>query len=72
MGLKMKLIQIRNEPKEWYDDDNDKFRDIVEENSIVLEFQDEDEIISLHLTRNKFDKLKDKKICFKISGEENE
>ena len=45
MGLKMKLIQIRNEPKEWYDDDNDKFRDIVEENSIVLEFQDEDEII---------------------------
>ena len=69
----MKLIQIRNEPKEWYDEDNDKFREIVEENSMILDFQDDDkEVLSLHLTKTQFKKLKDKEICFKISGGKNE
>lgn len=69
----MKLIQIRNEPKEWYDNENDKFREIIEESSIVLDFQDENnEVISLHLTKNQFEKLKDKEILLKISGGKNE
>ena len=69
----MKLIQIRNEPKEWYDQDNDKFREIIEENSIVLDFQDGDnEMISLHLTKAQFKKLKDKEIVLNISGGKND
>ena len=68
----MKLIQIRNEPKEWYDEDNDKFREIIEENSIVLDFQEDGETLSLHLTKNSFEKLKNRKIIFKISGGKNE
>jgi len=70
--MKMKLIQIRNEPKEWYDKDNEKYREIIEENSIILDFQDNGEILSLHLTKDQFEKLKDKEICFKISGGKNE
>jgi len=68
----MKLIQIRNEPKEWYDEDNDKFREIIEENSIVLDFQEDGETLSLHLTKNSFEKLKNREIIFKISGGKNE
>jgi hypothetical protein len=68
----MKLIQIRNEPKEWYDNDNDKFREIIEEDSIVLDFQEDGEMLSLHLTRDSFEKLKNREIIFKISGGKNE
>tara|TARA_Y100000034_G_scaffold135951_1_gene209967 strand:- start:848 stop:1057 length:210 start_codon:yes stop_codon:yes gene_type:complete len=69
----MKLIQIRNKPKEWYDEENDKFREIIEESSIVLDFQDENnEVVSLHLTKDQFEKLKDREISLKISGGKNE
>ena len=68
----MKLIRIRNEPKEWYDNDNDKFREIIEEDSIVLDFQEDGETLSLHLTKNSFEKLKNREIIFKISGGKNE
>ena len=68
----MKLIQIRNEPKEWYDEDNDKFREIIEEDSIAVDFQEEGEMLSLHLTKNSFEKLKNREIIFKISGGKDE
>ena len=71
-GLKMKLIQIRNEPKEWYDKNNDKFREIIEEDSIAVDFQEEGEMLSLHLTKNSFEKLKNREIIFKISGGKDE
>jgi len=68
----MKLIQIRNEPKEWYDKNNDKFREIIEEDSIAVDFQEEGEMLSLHLTKNSFEKLKNREIIFKISGGKDE
>ena len=72
--MKANLIEIRNQPKEWYDKDNEKYREIIEESDISLEFnlEDYDETFTLILNKNTFEKIKDKEILIKISGGKNE
>lgn len=69
--MKAELIQIRNKPKEWYDKDNEKYREIMEENDIALDFNINSETFTITLNKNTFKKLKNKEILIKI-GEENE
>jgi len=69
--MKANLIQIRNNPKEWYDSDNEKFREILEENDIALDFNINNETFTITLNKNTFEKIKNKKITFEL-GSENE
>ena len=69
--MKANLIQIRNNPKEWYDSDNEKFREILEENDVALDFNINNETFTITLNKNTFEKIKNKKITFEL-GSENE
>lgn len=68
--MKANLVQIRNQPKEWYDKDNEKYREIVEENDIAIDFNINNEIFTITLNKDTFDKIKNKEIIIKL-GEEN-
>jgi len=69
--MKANLIQIRNQPKEWYDKDNEKYREILEENNVALDFNIDNETFTITLNKNTFDKIKNKEILINI-GEEND
>ena len=69
--MKANLIQIRNKPKEWYDNENEKYREILEENDIALDFNLNNETFTITLNKNTFDKIKNKEISIKI-GEEDD
>ena len=69
--MKAQLIQVRNNPKEWYDKDNEKYREIMEDNDIALDFNINRETFTITLDKNTFEKIKNKEILIKI-GEENE
>lgn len=68
--MKANLIQIRNQPKEWYDKENEKYREILEENNIALDFNIDNETFTITLDKNTFDKIKNKEILVKIGGED--
>ncbi len=68
--MKADLIQVRKNPKEWYDKDNEKYRELLEENDLALDFNLNDETFTVTINRNTFDKIKNKEIIIKL--EENE
>ena len=70
--MKANQIQIRNQPKEWYDTDNEKYREILEENNIAIDFNIEDETFTITLNKDTFDKIKDKEILINLGGNQNE
>ena len=67
--MKANLIQIRNQPKEWYDNDNDKYREILKENNLAIDFNIEDETFTITLNKNTFEKIKNKEILIKMGGQ---
>lgn len=66
--MKAQLIQVRNSPKEWYDKDNEKYREILEDNDIALDFNINSENFTITLNKNTFDKIKNKEIIINIGG----
>lgn len=66
--MKANLIQIRNKPKEWYDENSEKYREILEENDIALDFNIDNETFTITLNKNTFEKIKNKEILVKIEG----
>ncbi len=69
--MKANLIQIRNKPKEWYDQDNEKYRELLEEKDIALDFNIENESFTITLNKNTFEKIKNKEILIQI-GDQND
>tara|TARA_Y100000310_G_C20509428_1_gene728068 strand:- start:314 stop:523 length:210 start_codon:yes stop_codon:yes gene_type:complete len=67
--MKANQVQIRNQPKEWYDQDNEKYREILEENNIAIDFNIENETFTVTLNKNTLNKIKDKEILIKIGGQ---
>ena len=70
--MKAQLVQIRNNPKEWYDKDNEKYREIIEDNDIALDFNLNSETFTITLNKNTFEKMKNKEIIINLGGKENE
>ena len=64
--MKANLIQIRNNPKQWYDKDNEKYQEILEENDIALDFNVNNETFTITLNKKTFEKLKNKEIIINI------
>ena len=69
--MKADLIQVRKNPKEWYDKDNEKYRELLEENDLALDFSLNNETFTVTIDKNTFDKIKNKEIIIKLE-EENE
>ena len=67
--MKANQVQIRNQPKEWYDQDNEKYREILEENNIAIDFNIENETFTVTLNKNTLNKIKDKEILIKLGGQ---
>jgi hypothetical protein len=68
--MKANQVQIRNQPKEWYDKDNEKYREILEENNIAVDFNIENETFTITLNKDTLDKIKDKEILIKIGDKD--
>ena len=64
--MKANQIQIRNQPKEWYDNENEKYREILEENNVAIDFNIENETFTITLNKNTLNKIKDKEILIKL------
>ena len=52
--MKANLIQIRNNPKEWYDNDSERYREILEENDMALDFNLNNETFTITLNNHTF------------------
>jgi len=66
--MKAQLVQVRNNPKEWYDENNEKYREILEENDIALDFSISNETFTITLNKNTFEKIKNKEITFMLGS----
>jgi hypothetical protein len=64
--MKANLIQVRNNPKEWYDEDNEKYREILEENDIAIDFNLNNENFTVTLNKSTFEKIKNKEIIINL------
>ena len=64
--MKANLVQVRNNPKEWYDSDNEKYREVLEENDIALDFNINNETFTITLNKNTFEKIKNKEIIINL------
>jgi len=64
--MKADLVEIRNNPREWYDKDSEKYREILEENSIALDFSINNETFTITISKNTLNRLKDKEIIIKL------
>ena len=68
--MKANLIQVRQNPKEWYDSDNEKYREVLEENDLAIDFNINNEIFTITLNKNTFERMKNKEIIIKLDSEE--
>jgi len=66
--MKANLIQIRNNPKEWYDNDSERYREILEENDMALDFNLNNETFTITLNKDTFEKIKNKEIIINLGG----
>jgi len=64
--MKASLIQIRNQAKQWYDESNDKYREILEENELALDFNVSNETFTITVDKNTFEKIKNKEIIINM------
>ena len=67
--MKADLIQVRKNPKEWYDKENEKYRELLEENDLALDFSLDNETFTVTLNKNTFDKIKNKEIIIRMEDE---
>jgi len=67
--MKANLIEIRQKPKEWYDNDNEKYREIFEESDMAVDFSINNETFTVTLSKSTFSKLKNKDITIKLKDE---
>lgn len=66
--MKANLIQVRNHAKQWYDKSNDKYREILEENDMALDFNVNNETFTITINKKTFEKLKNKEIMIVMGG----
>lgn len=66
--MKANLIQVRNHAKQWYDESNDKYREILEENDMALDFNVNNETFTITINKKTFEKLKNKEIMIVMGG----
>ena len=69
--MKANLIQVRNNAKQWYDKSNDKYREILEESDMALDFNVNNETFTITINKKTFEKLKNKEIIITM-GDKNE
>lgn len=67
--MKANLIQIRNQPKQWYDESNEKYREILEENDLALDFKFDNETFTITIGKNALNKIKNREIIIKVENE---
>ena len=66
--MKANLIQVRNNAKQWYDKSNDKYREILEENDMALDFNVNNETFTITINKKTFEKLKNKEIMITMEN----